>query len=115
MSARGHPLHDTEMLGVEPAWRSRLRQGLTALCLALASAAAFAALDINGANRAQLEAVRGVGTELAKRILAARERGPFKDWSDLIARVPGIGAASAARLSANGLTIGGVPYVDPRR
>ena len=115
MNAPHRPKHLIGMRIAEPTWRSALRHGFAALCLSLASAAALAALDINGANRAQLEAVRGVGTELAERILAARERGPFKDWSDLIARVPGIGAASAARLSANGLTIGGVPYVDPRR
>jgi len=42
-----------------------LRRWLTALCAALLSATAFAALDINSANRAQLEAVRGVGTLLA--------------------------------------------------
>jgi len=84
-----------------------LRWMLTGWCAAWLSLA-FAALDINTANRAQPEAVRGVGTELA-------ERAAFKDWADLIARVPGVGPASAARLSANGLTVGGAPYVDERR
>jgi len=85
------------------------------LCLVLSASAAACAVDVNGANRAQLEAVRGVGTELADRILVARERGPFKDWADLIARVAGLGAASAARLSAAGLTVGNEPYHAPAR
>lgn len=92
-----------------------LRWMLTGWCAALLSLAAVAALDINTANRAQLEAVRGVGTHLAERILAARERAAFKDWADLIEHVPGVGPASAARLSANGLTVGGAPYVGERR
>jgi len=81
-----------------------------AFCLVLPASAASCAVDVNSASRAQLEAVRGVGTELADRILVARERGPFKDWADLIARVAGLGAASAARLSAGGLTVGDEAY-----
>jgi competence protein ComEA len=85
------------------------------LGIALASAAAFAMVDVNRANLAQLEAVRGVGTELAERILAARQQAAFKDWADLIARVAGLGPASAARLSAAGLTVGGQAYPAERR
>jgi competence protein ComEA len=90
-------------------------QRIAAVGIALASAAAIAMVDVNLANRAQLEAVRGVGTELAERILIARQQGPFEDWADLIARVPGLGPASAARLSAAGLTVGGQTYPADRR
>jgi competence protein ComEA len=93
----------------------RLSAVCAGLACAAAFAAAFAAVDINTANRAQLEAIRGVGTQLAERILAARTQGAFRDWADLIARVPGVGAASAARLSDGGLTIGGLPYGGERR
>jgi len=89
---------------------SGARQWVAAIGIALAGAAAFAVVDVNHANRAQLEAIRGVGTELAERILVARQQAPFKDWADLIARVPGLGPASAARLAAAGLTVGGQGY-----
>ncbi|MES2958761.1 MAG: helix-hairpin-helix domain-containing protein [Pseudomonadota bacterium] len=79
------------------------------MAFALVCSSGFGAVDINSANRAQLEAVCGVGTEVAERILLARQQGPFKDWADLMARVPGMGAASAARLSANGMTVVGLP------
>ena len=89
-------------------------QRIAAVGIALASVAAIAMVDVNRANRAQLEAVRGVGTELAERILVARQQGSFEDWADLIARVPGLGPASAARLSAAGLTVGGQAYPGER-
>jgi competence protein ComEA len=72
-------------------------------------AAVAAAVDVNSANRAQLEQLRGIGPPLAERILAEREKGAF-DWADLISRVRGIRQAKAQQLSQAGLTVGGVPY-----
>lgn len=62
-------------------------------------------MDANRATQAELEAVRGVGPGLAETILAERRKTPFKDWPDFVARVKGVGPASAARLSAAGLTV----------
>jgi competence protein ComEA len=39
-----------------------------------------------------------------------RERGPFRDWADLIARVRDIRAATARKLSDAGLTVNGAPF-----
>ena len=71
---------------------------------------AAAAVDVNSANRAQLEQLRGIGPPLAEKILVEREKGAFKDWADLIARVRGIRDAKARQLSQAGLTVGGLPY-----
>jgi competence protein ComEA len=71
---------------------------------------AWADVDVASANRAQLEQLRGIGPPLAEAILAEREKGAFKDWADLIARVRGIKAAKARQLSAAGLRVGGAPY-----
>lgn len=86
-----------------------LRRGLVAVLLALCTGAAWA-LDINEANQAQLESLKGIGPAMSTRILAQRDQGPFKDWADLLARVGGIGPAVAKRLSAAGLTVNGQPY-----
>ena len=78
--------------------------------LATLSLAAFAAVDVNKASQAELEAVPGVGTALSSRVLAERQKGPFKDWADLIERVRGVGPGSAAKLSKAGLTVGAAEY-----
>lgn len=68
------------------------------------------ALEINRASQAQLESLRGVGVAMSERIVQARARAPFRDWTDLMQRVKGLRAASAERLSAQGLTVAGVAY-----
>jgi competence protein ComEA len=81
------------------------RRGLL-LCMAL-PALAQAEVDVNTATRAALESLPGLGPALVQRLLAGR---PFKDWGDLMQRVPGVKAAAARRLSAAGLRVAGQPY-----
>ena len=83
---------------------------VVATLLALISAAAFAAVDVNKANQAELEAVKGIGPSMSSRILDARKAGSFKDWSDLQTRVKGVGSAKSAKLSTEGLTVGGAEF-----
>ena len=83
---------------------------IVATLLALISAAAFAAVDVNKANQAELEAVKGIGPSMSTRILDARKTGSFKDWSDLQTRVKGVGAAKSSKLSAEGLTVSGAQF-----
>ena len=54
---------------------------ILAALLACFAAAAFASVDINKANQAELEAVKGVGTVTAGKILDERKKGSFKDWA----------------------------------
>ncbi|OWY27661.1 ComEA family DNA-binding protein [Herbaspirillum robiniae] len=75
---------------------------------ALAAGMAFAQVDVNKADQASLDGVRGIGPAMSKRILEERQKGgSFKDWDDLQKRVKGIKEKSAAKLSANGLTVNG--------
>lgn len=81
------------------------------LALAVLSLNAFAAVDVNKATQAELETVKGIGPGLSTKILDARKASAFKDWSDFVDRVPGIGSGNANKFSANGLTVGGQAYV----
>lgn len=81
-----------------------------ALLLALIAASAMAAVDVNTASLADLDSVKGIGPDTSAKLLEARKTGKFKDWGDLIARVPGIGDKRAAKLSAEGLTVNGETY-----
>ena len=65
------------------------------------------ALDINHANEAELDSVRGLGPTISRAILAERQIKPFANWADLMRRVKGIGPASAERFAAQGLTVNG--------
>ncbi|MDZ5459079.1 ComEA family DNA-binding protein [Azohydromonas lata] len=76
---------------------------------------AAAALDANTATQAQLEQLRGIGVAMSEKLLAERARQPFESWADLLSRVPGIGPRGAARLSDQGLRVGGQTYEPPPR
>ncbi len=74
--------------------------------LFLLSGHALAKVEINSADQAALESVRGLGPSKAKAILLERKKnGPFKDSVDLHTRVKGIGEKTVERLMQNGLTI----------
>ncbi len=83
---------------------------LGAALFALTTATAWAGVEINKADQAMLESVKGIGPGLSTKLLEERKRGAYKSWDDLIDRVPGVGAGSAARLSGAGLTVNDTPY-----
>jgi competence protein ComEA len=93
-------------------WRFiMIRNILIAAATALAFAFnAFAAVEANQASQADLETVKGIGPGLSTKIIDARKAGNFKDWSDMVDRVPGVGPGNAARFSQAGLTVGGTPF-----
>ena len=83
---------------------------LITVTLALASAFALAAVEVNKASQAELETIKGVGPAMAGKILEARKSGAFKDWPDLVERVKGIGDANAGKFSGEGLIVNGATY-----
>lgn len=68
---------------------------------------AFAQVDVNKADAAALDSVKGVGPAMSKQILDERKNGDFKDWADFQKRVKGVGDKRAAKLSAAGLQVNG--------
>jgi hypothetical protein len=79
---------------------------LILLALLLAPLAALA-LEINEANRAQLEQLNGVGVTMAEQMLIERAKAPFSGWDDLRKRVKGIGAKRVQQWQGQGVTVNG--------
>ncbi|MEY4562433.1 MAG: hypothetical protein RLZZ618_1710 [Pseudomonadota bacterium] len=86
-----------------------IKKLLCALALFVAHSA-FAAVDVNKADQATLETVKGIGPSMSTRILDERKKNAFKDWPDLVDRVKGVGEGSAARYSKEGLTVNGASF-----
>jgi competence protein ComEA len=104
-------------LGSASTFKAAKPGGLLGLCkpwfnslVALMFCTSVLALDINQANEAELDSIKGMGPSLSAKVLKARARGPFKDWHDLMQRVSGIRQNKAKQLSEQGLTVSGQPF-----
>lgn len=75
--------------------------------LAATMGLAFAQVDVNKADAAALDSIKGIGPAKSSAILEERKKGEFKDWADFEQRVKGIGGKNAARLSEAGLQVNG--------
>ncbi len=86
---------------------------LVAALAALLASVALAGVDVNHASQADLESITGIGPGLSSLIVNERRKGDFRSWADFMARVGGVGVASARRFSKAGLTVDGKPYDEP--
>jgi competence protein ComEA len=84
-----------------------MKKTLLALLLTIATTLSLAAVDVNKATEADLDSIKGIGPSTSSKILQERKASPFKNWHDLITRVPGIGDKRAEKLSQEGLTVNG--------
>lgn len=87
-----------------------MKKLLIAVALSVLAATGFAAVDVNKASEADLDSIKGIGPGTSSKILEQRKAAPFKNWSDLIGRVPGIGDKRAEKLSQEGLTVNGEAF-----
>lgn len=70
---------------------------------------AFAQVDVNKADQAALDGIKGIGPAVSKTILDERKKGgDFRDWTDFEKRVKGIGEKNSTKLSEAGLTVNGM-------
>ncbi len=83
---------------------------ILAVVAMLYAAVAFAAVDVNKGTAADLDGIKGIGPGISTKILDERKKGNFKDWTDFIERVKGVGEGNAAKFSAAGLTVGGAAF-----
>lgn len=87
----------------------RIRTQLMAAGFSLLAMSA-PALEVNQANVAELDSLKGMGPALSAKVLKAREQAPFQSWQDLMARSVGLGKAKAQQFSEQGLTVNGQPF-----
>lgn len=80
---------------------------LAVATLAATMGLAMAQVDVNKADQAALDSVKGIGPATSKAIIDERAKGPYKDWTDFESRVKGIGPKSAVKLSEAGLQVNG--------
>ena len=83
---------------------------ILAIVAMMYAAMAFAAVDVNKATAAELDAIKGIGPGISTKILDERKKGNFKDWNDFVDRVKGVGEGNAAKFSAEGLTVNGAGF-----
>ncbi|NHZ89459.1 DNA uptake protein [Massilia sp. CCM 8733] len=89
-----------------------IRQLMLAVATLVATMSmAFAQVDVNKADAAALDGVKGIGPSTSKLILEERTKGgEFKDWADFSRRVKGVGDKRAVKLSQAGLQVAGKPF-----
>lgn len=81
---------------------------LACLAFIMTMGIAFADVEVNKADQAALDGVKGIGPTISKAIIAERTKGgDFKDWADLQKRVKGIGDKNSTKLSQAGLVVNG--------
>ena len=68
------------------------------------------ALEINQANEAELDSIKGMGPAMTRKVLIARAEKPFTNWKDLMLRVSGIGKAKAQQFSDQGVVVNGQSF-----
>lgn len=81
---------------------------LALLALMASMTLAFAQVEVNKADVAALDGVKGIGPAKSKQIVEERTKGgDFKDWADFQKRIKGVGAKSSVKLSQAGLLVNG--------
>lgn len=83
---------------------------ILAVAVMLYASLSFAAVDVNKATAAELDAIKGIGPGISTKILDERKKGNFKDWNDFVERVKGVGEGNAAKFSAEGMTVNGAAF-----
>ena len=94
-------------LALQSTWQSYLIKKWILGALVCAHLSVFS-LEINQANEAELDSIKGMGPAMTRKVLAARTEKLFMNWKDLMSRVTGIGKAKAQQFSDQGVLVNGL-------
>ena len=86
------------------------RKITTGIVSMLLTGIAWAQVDLNKAREMDLDGLNGVGPTMTRHIMNERQIAPFRDWTDVMQRVKGIGPKKAANLSDQGVRVQGQSY-----
>jgi competence protein ComEA len=87
-----------------------IKQMGTAVTAMWMASLAWAQVDLNKATEIELDGLKGLGPTMTREIMNERKKIPFRDWSDLMQRIQGIGPKKAASLSEQGVRVDGQGY-----
>ena len=90
-------------------WQRYLLKQWVVGALVCAQLSVFA-LEINQANEAELDSIKGMGPAMTRKVLNARAEKPFINWKDLMSRVTGMGKNKAQHFSDQGVLVNGLAF-----
>ena len=96
-------------LALRSTWQSYLLKHWLVGVLACACLSVLA-LEINQANEAELDSIKGMGPAMTRKVMTVRAEKPFSNWKDLMLRVSGIGKAKAQQFSDQGVLVNGLAF-----
>ena len=96
-------------LALRSTWQLYLLKQWVLGALVCAQLSVFA-LEINQANEAELDSIKGMGPAMTRKVLNARAEKPFINWKDLMSRVTGIGKNKAQQFSDQGVLVNGLAF-----
>lgn len=96
-------------LALRSTWQRYLLKQWIVGALVCAQLSVFA-LEINQANEAELDSIKGMGPAMTRKVLIARGDRPFVNWKDLMSRVTGIGKNKAQQFSDQGVLVNGLTF-----
>ena len=96
-------------LALRSTWQRYLLKQWVLGALVCAQLSVFA-LEINQANEAELDSIKGMGPAMTRKLLNARAEKPFINWKDLMSRVTGIGKNKAQQFSDQGVLVNGLEF-----
>ena len=96
-------------LALRSTWQRYLLKQWVLGALVCAQLSVFA-LEINQANEAELDSIKGMGPAMTRKVLNARVEKPFINWKDLMSRVTGIGKNKAQQFSDQGVLVNGLAF-----
>ncbi len=87
-----------------------IKQLGTAIATVWMTSMVWAQLDLNKATEIELDGLKGLGPTMTREVMTERQKAAFRDWSDVMQRVKGIGPKKATSLSEQGVRVDGQGY-----
>lgn len=85
----------------------------TGIVSMLLTGIAWAQVDLNKAQEIELDGLNGLGPTMTRAIMNERQKTPFRDWTDVMQRVKGIGPKKRPACQSRGYGCKASPMAKP--